>query len=202
MDDAHLKRRTHRQRAAVRGQLPARQARHRAPARRPHRDARIRRASGRGGGRAAARRRPRGARAPVPLPDRPRDDRISRPASSMPAKTRCSAASANCSRKPATPPANGRMPARCTWRSPTRPRSSTSTSRAASTLGRAPARPRRVPRRDHGHAGRAAGLVPRRHRDRRQDADLHAVAAERPVGRMGARLAAGAPSERCRIIGA
>ena len=52
----------------------------------------------------------------------------------------------------------------------------------------------------HRHAGRVARLVPRRHRDRRQDPDLRAVAAERPVGRMGTRLAAGAVPRRRPIM--
>ena len=51
--------------------------------------------------------------------------------------------------------------------------------------GRAPARRGRVPRGVHWHAEELLRVVPRRRADRRQDADRRAVAAERPVGRLG-----------------
>lgn len=48
-----------------------------------------------------------------------------------PGEDPCSAASASCRRRPATRHASGPMPVPCTWQWPIRPRSSTSTSRAA-----------------------------------------------------------------------
>ena len=105
-----------------------------------------------------------------------------------PARIRWPAASASCWRKPAIPPRNGPTPARCTWRSPIPPRSSTSSSRAACARAEA-AGPGRVPGRDQRPTvGAVRGLRPGRS-DGRQDPDLHAVAAERAVRRLAAGLA-------------
>ena len=100
-------------------------------ARRRAGDARVRRASRRGDGRAAARRRPAGDGAPVPLSGGPRDAGVSGRQARRRRDRRWPARSANWPRKPATAPASGRVPACCTTPSPIRPKSSRSGSRAA-----------------------------------------------------------------------
>ena len=80
------------------------------PARRQRRHARIHPAPGRRGRGAAARRRPRGAWCGSSATRSPRACSSSRPASATPAKTCWPARGANCRKRPATAPANGRSP--------------------------------------------------------------------------------------------